>query len=213
MKKEKFGIRVRDQDGSLLLEVGPHIMQDSPKFAEKIGLIAALWAQTEVSLYCLFAVLLNTTLVESRTRLKKYNNAAKTASAMRKLATEHLNQHEVDSILEILDCFDTSRLKRNRVQHDVWAKKGGITHTLFTIHATDYFEFSTKYVELSESTTPDEERFKLIITLANEFAKNTSTGYTVSDLSLIEQELEQLNASLMKATFYRLKERSATLKN
>lgn len=66
MTQEKHGIQIFDQTGGSVLEIGPHLVRDNSEFAEKIGIIAASWAQAEVNLNCLFAVLLDTTPDEAR---------------------------------------------------------------------------------------------------------------------------------------------------
>lgn len=208
MEDEKFGIIIRDAKGKTVLEVGSHVIKYSPEIARKIGEIAAIWAQTEVNLNCLFAILLNTTPDDAEKQLKKYNNAAKTTIAARELAAKFLQEEELKSVTEILSRLDKARLKRNRVQHDVWAKKGEDTQTLFAIHASQYFNFITNSLSLTESTTPEQEISQQIINLANEFADTTSTGYTANDLTIIEKELNSLCNSLMKAMTFRMSERS-----
>ncbi|WP_242206354.1 MULTISPECIES: hypothetical protein [unclassified Pseudomonas] len=208
MKKEKFGIKIRDRDGKPVLEVGSHIIQEAPEFSKKIGAIAALWAQAEVNLNCLFAVLLDTTPDDAKKQLKKYNGAAKTTNAARELAAEYLEAEELQSVTDVLTRLDLSRSKRNRVQHDVWAKKGDTTQTLFAIHSNEYFEFTTKLLALTESTTQDNENYEAITNLAAGFSEKVSVGYTIADFLRIEDELNLINGLLMKAMFFRLSQRS-----
>ncbi|MGR2710556.1 hypothetical protein B7453_04725 [Pseudomonas sp. IB20] len=208
MKQERFGIVIRDKEGKPSLEVGSHVIKYAPEIAKKIGEIAAIWAQAEVNLNCLFAVFLNTTPDDARKQLKKYNNAAKTTDAARELAANHLQNEELQSVTEILSRLDQARVKRNRVQHDVWAKKGEDTQTLFAIHSDQYFKFTTEFLELTESTTPENEKSQQVIKLADEFTETISTSYTILDLTLIEQELYSLSTALMKAMTFRLFQRS-----
>ncbi|ELQ15754.1 hypothetical protein A986_15346 [Pseudomonas fluorescens BRIP34879] len=210
MKQEKFGIAIRDKLGKPVLEVGSHVIKYAPEIAKKIGEVAAIWAQTEVNLNCLFAIFLNTTPDDAEKQLKKYNNAAKTTNAARELVKNCLQGEELKSVIEILIRLDQARLKRNRLQHDVWAKKGEDIHTLFAIHSDQYFNFIVKIFSLTESTTPENEKSQQIIDLADEFAETISTGYTVMNLTVIEQELNSLCNSLMKAMTFRISERSKT---
>lgn len=208
MRQEKFGIIIRDKDEKLTLEVGSHVIKYAPEIARKIGEIAAIWAQAEVNLNCLFAVFLNTTPDVAEKQLKKYNNAAKTTIAARELAADRLQDEELESVTETLSRLDQARLKRNRIQHDVWAKKGDDTTTLYTIHSEEYFNFITKLISLSESTTPEIERCEEIINLSEDFAKKDFKKYTVLELSIIEEELYSVSNSLMKAMSFRISERS-----
>ncbi|MGF6171237.1 hypothetical protein M2426_004869 [Pseudomonas moraviensis] len=205
MKKEKFGIKINDKEGKPSLEVGPHVIRENPEFFKKIGMIAALWAQAEVNLNCLFAALLNTTPDNARKRLKTYRNAANIANAARELAEEHLKDEELKSITETLARLDKTRQKRNRIQHDIWAKKNDNSEMLFTIHSNEYFEFTTKLLALTEPAHPTS--FEKIMDLADAFSNKTCTGYTIKDLTDIEQELSLLGDLLMKAMLYRLSQR------
>jgi hypothetical protein len=205
MKKEKFGIKINDKEGKPVLEVGSHVIQEAPEFFEKIGMIAVLWAQAEVNLNCLFAALLNTTPENAKKQLKTYRNAANIANAARELAEEHLEDEELKSITETLVRLDKSRKKRNRIQHDIWAKKNDNSKTLFTIHSNEYFEFTTKLVALTEST--NSTHFEKIIDLADDFSDKTCIGYTITDLIDIKQELSLLVDLLMKAMLFRLSQR------
>lgn len=98
MEQHKHGLRVVDKTGILLLEVGPHMVRDSPEFAEKIGAIAASWSQAEVNLYCLFAVLLGITPEEAKTELKKYPTAAMATCRAREIAAQSLDGAELASL-------------------------------------------------------------------------------------------------------------------
>lgn len=205
MKKEKFGIKINDQEGKPVLEVGSHVIHEAPEFIKKIGAIAVLWAQAEVNLNCLFAALLNTTPDEAKKQLKTYRNAAKVAHAAKELAEGYLEDQEMKSVTEILTRLDESRKKRNRIQHDIWAKKNDNSKTLFIIHSNDFFDFTTRLVALSESTNPT--KFDKIMDLSEAFSKKTCVGYTISDLIDIEQELNILGDLLMKAMLSRLSQR------
>ncbi len=204
MKKEKFGIKINDKEGNPVIEVGPHVIQEAPEFSEKIGAIAALWAQAEANLNCLFAALLDTTPDDAKYQLKKYRSAANVSNAARELAKERLGDEELNSITEILARADISRQKRNRIQHDIWAKKAD-TEKLFTIHSNDYFAFTTQLVALTESTNLTS--FDKITALADDFSNNKGVGYSINDLTHIELELSQLCESLMKAMHFRILQR------
>src|SRR6185312_11669899 len=143
MHQGKHGLQVFDEMARLLLEVGPHVISESPEFAQKIGVIAASWSQAEVNLNCLFAILLDTTPEDATKELKKHGSAAKATSRARIIAAETLKGAELDSLIEILNRLEDARLKRNRVQHDVWARKAGDNHRLFAVHANDYLDLAT----------------------------------------------------------------------
>jgi hypothetical protein len=201
---EKHGLRFFNDDGSLLMEIGAHVVKEFSGFSERIGCIASGWAQAEVSLYCLFAVLLNVSPDETASRLKKYKTAARAAEGARDIAADYLSGEELQKLNEILDRMDSVRSRRNRIQHDVWAKKGGIDDKLFAVHADQYLDFITNMVGLSESALADGEKSDRIIALAGEFSAMVSEGYTISELKELEDELGDLNKDLMSGMFTRL---------
>lgn len=199
MKQDKHGIQIFDEAGASVLEIGPHVVRAAPQFAERIGAIAASWAQAEVNLYCLFAILLDTTPDEAAKHLKKYGTAARATDGARKLAAQCLGGAELTSVTKILDQLDKVRVRRNRVQHDVWAKKGSDDQTMFAVHSDLYLAFTTKLVAINESATHEREKSERAINLANEFAAEISNGYSINHLEDIECELDLLSKSLLTA--------------
>ena len=183
MNHEQQGIRIKDERGKPILEVGPHTMRSHPKFAEQIGIITAYWAQAEANLNCLFAILLF--------RICDVFCAS--------LATENLSGAELNSVLEALDKLDEARAQRNRVQHDIWALKGVDIERLFTIHTDQYFNFVIELMTLSEkseSTTIED-----YITSAVKFAAAVSNSYTIADLQFIAQEIDIASQLVLKVMF------------
>lgn len=207
MTQEKHGIQVFDQSGAPILEIGPHLVRESFEFAEKIGMIAASWAQAEVNLNCLFAVLLDTTPDEAANQLKKYRGAARATDGARKLAGEYLKGAELESVTKALNQLDLVRSRRNRVQHDVWAKKGEDNQTMFAIHSDQYLAFITNLVATTELSIPEGEKNERVINLANEFAATITQGHSIRDLQEIDQEVNLASKSLMKAMFFRISQR------
>lgn len=207
MRQEKHGIQIFDQTGVPVLEIGPHLVRENSEFAEKIGIIAASWAQAEVNLNCLFAVLLDTTPDEAANQLKKYGSAARAADGARKLAAEYLTGAELESVTKALNQLDLVRLRRNRVQHDVWAKKSDDDQTMFAIHSDQYLAFTTNVVAATELAIPEGEKSERVINLANEFAATITKGHTIRDLQEIDQELNLASKSLMEAMFFRISQR------
>jgi hypothetical protein len=205
MHQGKHGLQVFDEMARLLLEVGPHVISESPEFAQKIGVIAASWSQAEVNLNCLFAILLDTTPEDATKELKKHGSAAKATSRARIIAAETLKGAELDSLIEILNRFDDARLKRNRVQHDVWARKAGDNHRLFAVHATDYLDLATKTMAVAESDAG------LAIEFAMAFTTEVSNGYSLEDLENIATEIVSVSKSLLNAMFHRIGVRLAEI--
>ena len=207
MNQVKYGLQVFDEMGVSLLEVGPHVVSDSPKFSQMIGVIAALWSQAEVNLNCLFAVLLNTTPEEAAIELKKHGTAVKATYGARKIATETLKGAELESLKEILDQLDNARLRRNRVQHDVWARKAGDNQRLFAIHSNEYLALATNLMTVAESEGgkgaghPIEE--------ARAFVAKVSNGHTVEDLEDIATSINSVSLSLLHAMYHRINLRLA----
>lgn len=202
MEQRKHGLRVFDETGVLLLEVGPHVVRDSPEFAEKIGAIAASWSQAEVNLNCLFAVLLGTTPEEAATELKKYPTAAKATCRAREIAAESLEGAELASLTEILDQLDKVRAKRNRVQHDVWARKANDSQKLFAIYSNEYLALATKLMAINGSR--DGNHADLAIDAAMTFAAKVSSGYSVEDLESIDTAINSVSKLLLNAMSQRI---------
>jgi hypothetical protein len=207
MAYERHGIQIFDQMGVPLLEIGPHLVRENSEFSEKIGMIAASWAQAEVNLNCLFAVLLNTTPDEAANQLKKYKSAARAADGARKLAAECLTGGELESVTRALNQLNLVRLRRNRVQHDVWGKKGDDNQTMFAIHSEQFLAFTTNVIAATDLEIPEDEKSARIINIANEFAATVTEGYTTRDLQEIDQEVNLASKSLMEAMFFRISQR------
>lgn len=202
--REKYGLQFFNSDGSLLMEVGPHVVREMPQFSEKIGEIAACWAQAEVHLNCLFAVLLDVTPDDAACRLKRYKTAAQAAEGARAIAADYLAGEELKNVNDILDRLNSIRPRRNRIQHDVWARKGGVEDRLYAVHADQYLEFTTRMLELTESKLSEGEKVDQIIRLDEEFAGKVSASFTVEELEALEYELGEVSKDLMTAMFARL---------
>jgi len=204
MKQGRHGLQIRDETGELLLEVGPYIIKESPRFAEEIGVIAASWAQAEVNLNCFFAILLNTTPEEAAKQLKKYRSASRATDGARKIAADVLTGAELDSVAETLDQLDNARERRNRIQHDVWAKKGGDDLRLFAVHANEYLAFTIELMAAAGLNNADATNADRMINIAVRFAATISNGYTLDDLRSIGLEIDIASRSLLQLMFSRI---------
>lgn len=204
MEQRKHGLSINDETGMLILEVGPHVIREFPQFAAGIGAIAASWAQAEVNLYCLFAVLLNTTPEEAAKQIKKYGNAAKVTAGARKVAADTLGGVELTSVTEALDQLDNVRARRNRIQHDVWAKKGTDDVRLFAVHSNEYLAFATELTASNELQTVNPTHAGRMINSALKFAEKISNGYTLEDLRNIDLEINIASKSLLQLMFSRI---------
>jgi len=202
--REKYGLKFSNGDGSLLMEIGPHVVREMPKFSEKIGEIAIAWAQAEVHLNCLFAVLLDVTPEAAASELKRYKTAAKAMEGARIIAAEHLAGEELQNFNGILDRMNSLRSRRNRIQHDIWARKGGVDDRLYAVHANQYLHVVARMLELTESQLAESEKADRIISLGNEFTGEISASVTLNDLTVFECELAEVSKDLMSAMFVRL---------
>ena len=205
----KHGLQIWDSMGAPVLELGPHIIREAPEFAQKIGVIAASWSQAEAHLNCLFAVLLDTTPDEAANHLKKFKNAARATEGARKLASEYLAEEELKSLTEILNNLDSLRTVRNRLQHDVWAKKGNDDCTMFAVHPDQFLAFATNMVSISESAMSEAEKSRRSIELADNFSTTISNGFTIRDLDEFDQELNRVSMALSSALYLRVLQRQA----
>lgn len=204
MSEGKHGIQVFDDTGMPILEIGPHIIREAPQFAQKIGVIAATWAQAEVNLNCLFAILLDTTPDEAEKHLKKCGTAVRATKGARKIAADTLTGAELTSVQKTLDELDLVRARRNRVQHDVWAKKGSDNQTIYAVHSDQYLAFTTQLLAVAELEKAEGENSDRAIILAREFSTSISHGYTIKDLENIDLEIDRLSKSLLSVMFSRI---------
>lgn len=203
MEQRKLGLQVFDETGTILLEVGPQVVSEFPEFAKRIGAIAASWSQAEVNLNCLFASLLGKSPEEVAKELDRYRNAASVTRRAREIAAKHLKGPELDSLNEILGRLDKARLARNRVQHDVWARKASDSRRLFAIHADDYFALATKLMAMNSSKDADQPH--LTIDASTAFAGSVSNGYTIEELEDICMAIESASRSLLEAMFQQIR--------
>lgn len=213
MKQTEQGLQVWDKKGNLLVEVGPHVIRKAPKFAEKIGVIAASWAHAEVNLNCLFAFLLDTTPEEAAKKLKKYGNAAKATEGARTIAKSKLTGSDLDSVIEVLEAFDKARLQRNRLQHDTWAKKGNESLRMFAVHSKEYLDL-TLYVMASANreaeSGPDIEG---IISRSMRFAETLEKSYTLDDLQSIAVDIDTVSKDILQLLLSLLMSRCLSVEN
>lgn len=209
MEQGKQGLKIWNEAGDILLEVGPHVISEATEFAEKIGVVAASWAQAEVNLNCFFAVLLNTTPDEASRQIKKHGSAARAADGARRVAAETLTGAELESVKNFLDKLDKVRARRNRVQHDVWARKGGDDLRIFAVHSNEYLAFVIELMAGADIDKAGGRDVDRAIILAEEFAAKISNGYTIEDLQDIAMEIDAVSKSLLQAMFSRISLRLA----
>lgn len=197
MEQEHHGLQASGVAGELLLDVGPHVIKSRPAFAERIGLIAASWAQAEINLNCLLAALMGTTPELVAEKLEKAVGGERASVLARKFVAKALTGAELESLNEMLDRLDAVRLRRNRVQHDTWAFKPSDSDRLFAIHANDYLDLATRLVAVNEAEDP--ARAERAIEAVMAFAANVSSGYTIDELESIDAEINAVSTALLRA--------------
>lgn len=99
------------------------------------------------------------------------------------------------------------RAKRNRLQHDVWARKANDSQKLFAIYSNEYIALVTKLMAINGSR--DGNRADLAIVAAMTFAANVSSGYSVEDLESIDTEINSVSELLFNAMSQRIMQRLA----
>lgn len=183
----------------MLIEVGPYVVGEVQGFAAAVGAVASTWAQAEINLNCLFAVLLNTTPEVAEARLKKYGTAKKATDEARRIAVENLSGLELKIVNEALDSLDAVRLLRNRVQHDTWARKAADRNRLYRVHRDQYLAFSLKLLDVQQlAGTPGESD---AIREAMRFPGEISEGYSVSEVEKIAGDIDAVSKLLLQAMF------------
>lgn len=199
MSNENHGLQIFDEDGNLLIEVGPYVVDDVQGFAAAVGAVASTWAQAEINLYCLFAVLLNTTPEVAEARLKKYGTAKKATDEARRIAVENLIGLELQIVNEALDSLDAVRLLRNRVQHDTWARKAADRNRLYRVHRDQYLAFSLKLLDVQQlaGTPAESEAIREFMSFAGEILE----GYSVAEVEKIARDIDAVSKLLLKAMF------------
>lgn len=199
MGSKKYGMRISDSDGNMMLEVGSHIVAELPGFAAAIGTVASNWAQAEVNLYCLFAVLMNTTPELAEKKATSYAIAKSATAGARKIAAEHLTGSELQGVNEALDSLDAVRPLRNRVQHDTWGRKSIDSGRLYRIHRNQYLAITLKLLDVQKMIgTPAETGAK---ESAWNFVEEISEGYSISELEGIPEEIDAASKLLLEAMF------------
>lgn len=199
MSNENHGLQIFEDNGNLLIEVGPYVVDEVQGFGAAVGAVASTWAQAEINLYCLFAVLLNTTPELAETALKKHGTAKKATDEARRIAAENLTGAELQSVTESLDSLDAVRLLRNRVQHDTWALKAGDKNRLYRVHRDQYLAFALKLLDVQRlGGTPALDE---AISKAISFAGEISEGYSVSELEKIARDIDAVSKLLLEAMF------------
>lgn len=199
MGNEKHGLKIFDENGNLLIEVGPHVVGKLQGFGAAIGAVASTWAQAEINLYCLFAVLLNTTPELAEVTLKKHGVAKKATDEARRIAAENLTGPELQSVSQALDSLDAVRALRNRVQHDTWALKPAEGNRLYRVHRDQYLAFALTLLDVQQlAGTPAVDE---AIRKAVNFAGEISEGYSVSELETVAADIDVVSKLLLKAMF------------
>lgn len=207
MQEKNHGIQIFSENGETIVDVGAHVLRDRPEFARLIGQIAAAWSQAEVNLNCLFALLLNTTPEDAAKKIKKHGSAARASEGARQIAEQVLSKNELAQVLAVLDELDAVRLKRNRIQHDVWVRKGSDSLRMYNVHANRYLRYITEMVEVMESQKSQSIIQSEAIQISMDFASEIMDGYSISDLEGIEREIDKLSKSMMQLTFIELQKR------
>lgn len=188
-----------DPNGTLVLDVGPHVVANSPEFAEKIGAIAAAWSQAEVHLNCLFGVLLGTTPEEAARELARYRTASEVTRRVRAVAGEVIQGPDCDSLEMLLSQLDHVRERRNRLQHDIWASKPSEAGRIFAIHAREYLDLAMRLVAVhtTAGTTGSEEAIERSMA----FVEAVSRGYSVAELAELETAIHSVSTALLRTMF------------
>lgn len=199
MSNENHGLQVFEENGDLLIEVGPYVVDEVQGFGAAVGAVASTWAQAEINLYCLFAILLNTTPELAEAALKRHGTAKKATDEARRIAAENLTGPELQSVNEALDSLDAVRLLRNRVQHDTWARRPADGNRLYRVHRDQYLAFALNLLNVHQlAGTPAVDE---AIRKAMSFAGEISEGYSVSELERIAWDIDTVSKLLLKAMF------------
>ncbi len=185
----RIKLRINSEDGQLLLELGAHVVAEHPKFAAKIGELAAEWAHAEAEMGALLAALMDTAPERTFALLEPYNRSAKRASqAALALAEATLREPALAEVRAIISRFNALATSRDSVQHGLWARKSGGNDRLFRLKALGYTQFMVRFFQLAK---PEEQ-----IRLATDFAGTLDEGYTVEQLGLISDGIRQVGADI-----------------
>ncbi|WP_343501948.1 MULTISPECIES: hypothetical protein [Roseobacteraceae] len=191
------GIKIFNVTGELHFETGTHVLATVPKFAEKIGEIAVAWAVTEGHLGCYYGSLLETTPNEALKKIGRMS-AAGLANNAKKFAEEKLAGAELETILYLLKKLDSVRIRRNRIQHDIWSRRVTDPQVLYAVHVDDYRRLLHEMAKLGNETDPAVSADRAI-DIANQYAANSENAFTLVDLEEIRANLELTSDGLFKA--------------
>jgi hypothetical protein len=201
--EQKFGFLLNDDKERPIVEMGPHLPQSVHGFAEAMGRIAASWASAEVHLSCYLAILMETSPERTFALLKPYRSARSTAEAAKELAKATLTGTALNDFVRLVERLNSAAEKRNRVQHDIWVRKGDDTDILHAVRALEYTQFRVRFSYILHHEISNADQQTKLIELAKAFADKVSNRYTVQRLNDILYEIDQVGIDLQKLVISR----------
>lgn len=178
---KRVKLRINDDKGSVVLELGAHVVRECPLFAAQIGELAAEWAHAEAEMGALLAALMDTAPERTFALMAVYRSASGTAEAARGLAKATLLGPQLKEMLSLISRFKELSDARNDVQHGLWALKGDDSTRLFRVKALEYTQFMVRFQHVDER-----------ITLAEDFAAKLNDAYTTERLAEISDRIRQI---------------------
>lgn len=188
MNEDKVGITVHDFTGTMLVEVGAHVLSGNPVVASKIGEVAAEWAHAEAEMSSFLASLMDTSPERTFALLDVYRSAKATSDAARSLARATLTGEPLAIFESVIIRFKDLAEERNKVEHGLWARKSGYLDSLFRVKALEYTKLTIKMVHAKD-----------IISTATEFAISLTDEYTAQRLEAIRQKMRRLSIDIVRA--------------
>lgn len=201
MSNANYGLQVNNADGSNLLDLGAHVIKKEVEFSQIIGAIAASWSQAENNILCLLSVILDISLDEAEQTAKKYNSAEKMIKALRNKSSSMLSGQELNFLNHAINELDEIRSQRNRIQHDVWAKKGSDNSRLYVVHVKEYLAFYVEFSAAIDLYKQDSKAISQCIDIATDFSNSITKSFSIQDLNEILEKIDKASMAIMKSMF------------
>ena len=178
------GIKIYNEDGSVALEVGGHVLDGMPDHSQLVGQIAAAWAQAEAELGGYLAYLMKTTPERTFALMSAFRSADRTVQGASALAAVAIDDDfKLEAFKKILKRFKILADERNLILHAVWAASPTREGLLIHLKAIDYSMFAT---QLLACANPDEQ-----VNFARAFVDRAG-GYSIDQLGDLKDRLYRL---------------------
>ena len=185
MLDRNVGLKLYDEAGSLVVELGGFVLLEHPEFARQIGVLASEWAHAEAELSAYLAALMRTSPERTFALLAAYRNADSTATAALNLAEVTLHGDMLAEFKAVAARFRKLAKERNEVQHGLWARKPAYDGVIFRVKALEYTKLMVRIVQSDD-----------MIAVAETFSASLNDSYSLDRLEALTRDVRQLTSDV-----------------